>query len=123
MKLKNHLLIFLLMSSTTIFAQTNFTFSPEKPKAGDIITINYTPAGTLANTTSPVTSIVYTIGNKQTANDLTLKKSGNNYSGTVNTDTSENFVFFSFSADNNFDNNSNNGYWIQLYNGDSLKKG
>jgi len=123
MKLKNHLLIFLLMSSTTIFAQTNFTFSPEKPKAGEVITINYTPAGTLANTTSPVTSIVYTIGNKQTANDLSLKKSGNNYSGTVNTDTSENFVFFSFSADNNFDNNSNNGYWIQLYNADSLKKG
>lgn len=111
------------MSCTTIFAQTNFTFSPEKPKAGDIITINYTPAGTLGNTTSPVTSIVYTIGNKQTANDLSLKKSGTNYSGTVTTDTSENFVFFSFSADNNFDNNSNNGYWIQLYNGDSLKKG
>ncbi|MEO8853312.1 MAG: TlpA disulfide reductase family protein [Ginsengibacter sp.] len=123
MKLKNHLLIFLLMSCTTIFAQTNFTFSPEKPKAGDIITINYTPAGTLGNTTSPVTSIVYTIGNKQTANDLSLKKSGTNYSGTVTTDTSENFVFFRFSADNNFDNNSNNGYWIQLYNGDSLKKG
>jgi thiol-disulfide isomerase/thioredoxin len=41
----------------------------------------------------------------------------------VKTDTSDNFVFFSFSADKNFDNNSNNGYWIQLYDGDHLKKG
>lgn len=123
MKLKNYLLIVLLITTLQTFAQSNFTFSPEKPKAGDVITINYTPSGTIANTTSPVKAVVYTIGNKQTANDLPLKKSGNNYSGTVKTDTSENFVFFSFSADKNFDNNSNNGYWIQLYDGDSLKKG
>lgn len=111
------------MVAVQTYGQSNFTFSPEKPQAGDIITINYTPSGTIANTTSPLKAIVYTIGNKQTANDLALKKSGNTYSGTVKTDTSENFVFFSFSADKNFDNNSNNGYWIQLYNGDSLKKG
>lgn len=123
MKLKNYLLIVLLITTLQTFAQSNFTFSPEKPKAGDVITINYTPSGTIANTTSPVKAVVYTIGNKQTANDLPLKKSGNNYLGTVKTDTSENFVFFSFSADKNFDNNSNNGYWIQLYDGDSLKKG
>lgn len=123
MKLKNYLLTVLLITTLQTFAQSSFTFSPEKPKAGDVITINYTPSGTIANTTSQVKAIVYTIGNKQTANDLPLKKSGNNYTGIVKTDTSENFVFFSFSADKNFDNNSNKGYWIQLYNGDNLKKG
>ena len=32
-----------------VFAQTNFTISPEKPKPGDLITITYEPAGDLAN--------------------------------------------------------------------------
>jgi len=106
------------------FAQSNFTFSPEKPHAGDIITIHYTPSGTIANTTVAPKAIVYALGNKgQTAADVDLKKSDNSYIGTVTTDTSKNFVFFSFSVDNNFDNNSNNGYWVQLYDGDSLKKG
>ena len=123
MYIKKLLLPALLFCFVQSFGQGNFKFSPEKPKAGDVFTINYTPAGTLTNTTSPLTAIVYTIGNKQTANDLSLKKSGNSYSGSVKTDSSENFVFFGFSADNNFDNNLNNGYWIQLYNGDSLKKG
>ncbi|MEO8820497.1 MAG: TlpA disulfide reductase family protein [Ginsengibacter sp.] len=106
------------------FGQSNFTFSPEKPKAGDVITINYTPSGTITNTTSPLNAIVYTSNGKgEKANDIVLKKSGDEYTGVVKTDTSDNFVFFSFSADNNYDNNSNNGYWIQLYDGDQLKKG
>jgi thiol-disulfide isomerase/thioredoxin len=104
--------------------QGNFTFTPEKPKAGDVITVNYQPSGTIANATSPLKAIVYTLGSKgQTANDLNLKKAGSNYTGTVQTDTSDNFVFFGFSVDKNFDNNTNNGYWIKLYDGDNLKKG
>jgi thiol-disulfide isomerase/thioredoxin len=124
MATKNLLLSVFSLCVLHTFGQTNFTFSPEKPKAGDAISVTYVPSGTIANTTSPLNAIVYTLGNKgQTANDLDLKKSGNNYTGTVKTDTSDNFVFFSFSVDKNFDNNSNKGYWIQLYDGDSLKKG
>jgi thiol-disulfide isomerase/thioredoxin len=124
MQMKNLLFIAVLFFSVQTFAQNNFTFSPEKPQAGDEITINYTPSGTIANTTSPLNAIVYTMGNNEEhANDMQLKKSGNNYVGTVKTDTADNFVFFSFSADGNYDINSNNGYWIRLYDGDQLKKG
>jgi len=124
MAIKNLLLSVLSFCVLHTFGQTNFTFSPENPKAGDVISVTYVPSGTIANTASPLNAIVYTLGSKgQTANDLDLKKSGDNYTGTVKTDTSDNFVFFSFSIDENFDNNSNNGYWIQLYDGDSLKKG
>ena len=124
MNLKNLLLPVFLFCAFQTFAQNNFTYSPEKPQAGDIITINYSPSGTIANSTIVPSAIVYALGSKgQKTDDLVLKKTGNNYTGTVKTDTSDNFVFFSFSVDKNFDNNSNNGYWIQLYNGDSLKKG
>ena len=114
----------LLFCASQTFGQSNFTFSPEKPKAGDKISITYIPSGEIANTTSPLSAIVYEIGTKgEKANDINFKKSGNNYTATIQTDTSENFVFFSFSADKFYDNNSNNGYWIQLYDGDQLKKG
>ena len=119
-------LLFCVMQS---FGQSNFTFSPEKPMAGDIITVTYSRAQTNGGETtkddqSPLKAIVYKLGNKgETANDLDLKKSGNIYTDTIRTDTSDNFVFFSFAVDNKFDNNSNKGYWIQLYDGDSLKSG
>ena len=89
-----------------------------------MITINYTPSGTIANTTSPLVAIVYTNSNNGLhANDMQLSKNGNVYTSSIKTDTADNFVFFSFSADGNYDINSNKGYWIRLYNGDQLKKG
>jgi peroxiredoxin len=104
--------------------QTHFSFSPQNPQPGDLITISYEPSVAITGTPAPFKAIVYTLGSKgETANDLELKKSGNGYSGTVTTDTSDNLVFFGFSADKNFDNNSGNGYWIQLYSGDQVKKG
>ena len=120
---KNWLLAAFLFFTIQTFGQNNFSFSPEKPQAGDAITINYSPSGMLTNTASPINAIVYLWGNKQRGNDVNLKEIGNKYTGTIKTDTSDNFVFFSFSADKNFDNNSKNGYWIQLYDGDNLKKG
>ena len=129
MHTRNILTMAFLFCALQTFAQNNFTYSPEKPQAGDVITINYSnsktrPAATSPNEKSSLNAIVYTLGSQgQTANDLSLKKRGDTYTATVKTDTSENFVFFSFSIDKNFDNNSNNGYWIQLYKGDSLKKG
>ncbi len=118
------MLVVILLVSLQTFAQSNFTFSPEKPQAGDAISISYTPSGTITNTTSPLNAVVYTLGNSgENTHDIDLKKNGNVYTGSVKTDTADNFVFFSFSADGNYDNNSNNGYWIQLYDGDSLKKG
>jgi hypothetical protein len=44
-KLFFFLLLFIAIKASS---QTNFTFSPEKPKPGDIITITYEPAGDIA---------------------------------------------------------------------------
>ena len=129
MYIKKILLPALLFCVMQSFGQNNFTFSPEKPRTGDIITISYSGAQTNSRETKKgdqplLKATVYTLGSKgQTANDLDLKKTGDNYIGTVKTDTSDNFVYFGFAVDNKFDNNSSKGYWIQLYKGDSLKSG
>jgi hypothetical protein len=106
------------------YAQKNFTVNNNKPKAGGVISFTYVPSGSIANTLKPVEGIVYSMGSKGLfAEDIILKNEGGKYVGSVKTDTSNNFVFFGFSADKNFDNNFNDGYWVQLYDGDKLKRG
>jgi thiol-disulfide isomerase/thioredoxin len=124
MQIKKLLLAAILFCAVNTFGQSNFKFSPEKPQAGDLITITYTPGGDIANTTSSLEAVAYYLGSKDyPLNEIQLKKSGNEYTGTVKTDTSNNFGYFAFSADKKFDNNNNNGYWIQFYNGDTVKRG
>ena len=124
MLIKKLLLVAILFCAVNTFGQSNFKFSPEKPQAGDVITITYTPAGDIADTKAPLEAVAYYLGSKDyPLNEIQLKKSGNEYTGTVKTDTSNNFVYFAFSADKKFDNNNNNGYWIQFYNGDTVKRG
>ncbi len=125
---KSLLPIFIFINSV-VYSQQNFQYSPKHPKAGDVITFTYTPSGDIANTQKPVEGVVYTLGNytlgrnDQTAEDIELKLVENKYTGTFKTDTTQNFVWFGFSADKKFDNNFGNGYWIQLYDGDKIKKG
>ena len=124
MQIKSFLFIALLFSAINSFAQKNLKYSPEHPLAGEPIAITYTPANDLMGTKGTVEGVVYTVGTKSTnAHDILLKKSGNAFLGTVQTDTSDNFVFFGFSADGNFDKANNEGFWIQLYDGDKVKKG
>ena len=112
------LLIVLFLTATTI-AQKNLVYSPEKPKPGDVITFTYEPAGDIANTVKPVDGVVYQVGSKgNKADDITMTRKAGKYSGTITTDGSMNFVYLGFSADKKFDNNFNEGYWIQLYEND-----
>lgn len=117
-------LILLLLVTSSSFAQQNFTFTPEKPKPGETITITYRPGGDIANTILPVEAIVYQLGqSKQFTDDLPLKKTSDGFSASFTTDTSVNFIFFSFAADKKFDNNNNEGYTIRLYIDDKPAKG
>lgn len=125
MKKQNILLILLCCVCLNVFAQDKLTISPEKPKAGDLITITYEPAGDLAGTTVIPEAIAYQMGEKgQKAIDIKLARSYGKLKGTVQTDTTGSFLYFSFAVDNKFDNNFNKGYAYFL-NGadDKVKKG
>ena len=124
MQIKSLLFTAFLFIAANSFAQKNLKYTPEHPKAGESITITYTPANDLMGTKATVEGVVYTSGSQGTnAHDISLKKSGNAYVGSVQTDTADNFVYFGFSADGKFDKANNEGFWIQLYNGDKVKKG
>ena len=124
MYMRNLLAVVLVICASVACAQKNFTYSPEKPKPGDVITFTYEPAGDIANTILPVEAVVYQSGIKgQKADDIILKKTANKFSGTITTDTAMNFLYLGFSADKKFDNNFNVGYFIQLYEDGQIRKG
>ena len=124
MKIRSLFFITFLFGAMSSIAQKNLKYTPEQPKAGEPITITYTPANELMGTKAMVEGIVYTSSAKGTnARDIVLKKSGNAYMGIVQTDTADNFVFFGFSADGKFDKGNNTGFWIQLYDDNKVKKG
>src|SRR5436853_5109642 len=105
---KKLLPVLFLFATSVVYSQQNFQYTPQNAKAGDVITFTYVPVGDIANTEKPVEGIVYTLGSKgQNTDDIMLKKEGNKYTGSIKTDTSQNFVYLGFSADKKFDNNYN----------------
>jgi thiol-disulfide isomerase/thioredoxin len=116
--------LLLLLTAITTYSQKNFTYTPANPKAGDVITFTYEPAGDLANTILPVDAVVYQWGEKgYKADDITLTRIGNKFSGTIQTDATRNFLYLGFSADKKFDNNYNEGYYVLYNDNDAVKKG
>lgn len=125
MKAQKFLLVILLLVAINSYSQNNFSYSPEKPNAGDLITITYTPSGVIAQSNSPLEAVAYNFSGEkgQKANELQLKKTKDGYVAIVKTDTANNLIYFKFSADGKIDDNKNNGYWIQLNKNGQLKKG
>lgn len=124
MFIKRLLPLLLLFAVSSVQSQKNFTYTPEKPKPGDLISFTYEPAGDIANTLKPVEAALYQNGKKiNKADDLVLTKADGKYTGSFTADPGASFVYFGFSADKKFDNNFNEGYYIQLYNGDKPAEG
>ena len=124
MTTKRFSFLVLLFITITTQAQKNFTYTPDKPKPGDEITITYEPAGDLANNIKPVEGVVYQNGTGlMKADDLVMQRKGGKFTSTIKTDTAASFLYFGFSIDKKFDNNFNEGYYIQLYENDKPREG
>src|SRR3954465_5742094 len=106
---KIFLSLFLILN-TSVYSQKNFSYLPEHPKPGDIITFTYEPAGAIMGTLNPVEASYYMVSYTTTgfknmaADDIKLNRSGSKYTGTITTDTAANFVYFGFSSKDQFDN-------------------
>lgn len=124
MRISKLMLLLLLFTATATQAQKNFSYTPEKPKPGDVITFTYEPAGDIANTIKPVEAAVFQMGKKiNKAEDLPLERLAGKFSGKFTADTVAGFIYFGFSSDKKFDNNFNEGYYIQLYSDDKPREG
>ncbi len=110
---------FTVLLSIAALAQGEFTFSPEKPKPGDEITISYKPAAVV-----PVKISGYELkGPVMKDLDFEAKRTAGKYTATFKTDTSSAFVFFAVTAGGAPDNNQGNGYTIELYENGKPREG
>ena len=123
MRIRVLLLLIGILTISVGFAQTNFKVSPEKPKAGDLITISYEPMGDIANTIKPLEgSVFYNGKDEERADDIAFTRAGKSYNFSIQTKATDNFIYFGFKSNEKFDNNFNAGYWIQLSDGDKIAK-
>jgi len=123
MFLKKLLPVLLVLTAAVTRAQTNFVYSPEKPKPGDKVSFTYEPAGDLTNNLIPPDVVLYQSGSKRKADDVKLERIGRKFNGSFTIDTGTNFVNLSFAVDKKFDNNFNEGYTILVYDNDKPRKG
>lgn len=106
-----------------VTAQDNFTFSPARPHNGDSITITYIPSGDIKGIAGLPDAAVYQVGNDLAASDLALNRSGGKLTATFRADTAANFIYLVFSDKERTDNNFDNGYCLNLYEGQQVKRG
>lgn len=124
MPFRKFILIIFLFCALHVSAQDNFSYSPEMPQAGDIITFTYTPAGALANLMEPVKARAFTLREKGEFIPKTdVQENGRSYIIKVTTDTADRMVFLKFFSGDSIDNNQGKGYWVRLYNGDQPIQG
>jgi thiol-disulfide isomerase/thioredoxin len=96
------------------------TYTPEHPKAGDVVRITYQPASgkkTVEGVYWPRTGAI-----SNYANDVVLTKSGAVYTGSIETDTSQNLLYLVFITDKGVENNGGKGYFIPLLEGQGKVK-
>ena len=121
--MKKLLLLLAACINITAYAQTNFTYTPENPKAGDEISFTYTPSGDLAGLLQIPEAFVMVFTNQgPEIKDIKLQREYGKLIGKIKTDTAAQTVAFGFTHDEKFDNNQNNGYIIQLLGADGKIK-
>ncbi|MFT3904512.1 MAG: redoxin domain-containing protein [Niabella sp.] len=123
--MKKLLFLAILFCSVGTWAQSNFTFTPEKPKPGDVIKFSYTQGGDLAGIMKMPEAFVLVFSNSGKAEvvDVPLKREYGKLVGTFKTDTSANLLAFSFTIDDKFDNNGDEGFLVPVYDGEKVKEG
>lgn len=108
--------VFLTVFST---AQSNFTYSPQKPQPGDEVSFTYTPAGDLAGMVNiPDAFIVQSSKDENTLTDSKLSRAYGKLEGKFTLSTNTVFVAIGFTKEGKYGVNNDQGYFIQVYKGD-----
>ncbi|ANH80349.1 hypothetical protein A8C56_04565 [Niabella ginsenosidivorans] len=122
--MKNLLLLVGLLFSSCSFAQSNLIITPEHPQSGDEIKFTYLPGGDLEGNDKAPAAYIMKMGSKgYELQDVSLKKEQDRFTGIVATDTSVRLVAFGFAIDDKMDNNSDSGYLVPVYRGNSVLPG
>ena len=122
MKNKNiimNLVLFILFSSLILGKDSSLKIQPEKPKAGEKITVIYNPDGNkLANATN-ITMLIHAYGKSvYYTNETELKKSGSVWTGEFSAADTCAGVVLRFTDGKEFDNNGSKCFPIRFYGND-----
>lgn len=109
-----HLTICVLFLSLKPLQAQHLTITPDKPLPGETLTIRYNPAGTPLEGVESFDAIAYLFDFNQNeqaiATEVSLKKEGDSYTGTLPTTQSATAVLFGFESHDKEDNNEDSGY-------------
>lgn len=107
MKFKHFILSLLLVIAPKAMAQegTRLTFVPQLPKAGEPVTLVYTPLPSMTGNQT-IKGIAYTYeNNRWVGHDISVKNEGNVWKGTFTPAPKTGFMAFKFVCDTIVDNN------------------
>lgn len=102
------LILLPLISAPAVLSQevSRLTFNPEYPKAGEPVTLNYTPLPAMTGAQT-INGIAYTYKNgRWTGHDISLKNEGNVWKGVFTPEPETGFMAFKFMVDTIVDINS-----------------
>jgi hypothetical protein len=122
--MKRHgLLSVLLMATLFSFGQyANLKITPEVPKPGAKIHFEYNPAGTVLGGLTNFEAIAYIQDGMVRAQELTLVRTGDTWSGDIMTNDTTKAFMVVFRTDEMIDNNKEQGYrWMLMQNGEPVK--
>jgi thiol-disulfide isomerase/thioredoxin len=121
---KTSLLILLLGIGLFASAQySNLKFSPAQPRPGNTIVFEYTTSGTTLGETKDFEALAYLQDGQVRVQEVTLKQSGDKWTGEIKTNDTAKAVLLVFKKDELIDNNKEQGYTILLTNNGIPVKG
>lgn len=110
--------VFAMFLNIVFLSAQNFQLIPAQPEAGESITIKYDPTGTDLEG-EEVYTVAYTmeLGESPKAQDVTMAKSDNGYSGSFQTSSNTQVVFVRFENEDGaiVDKNNEDGYHTKIY--------
>lgn len=122
--MKRHLLLtavglFFIFSFAVVQAAPKFSLTPEKPKAGEEVTIKFNAAGTSLAEADNIEMVVYLYSvDLDEAKGVEMKKEGDIFTGVIKTNPKTRGFIVKFKSGETADNNKGQGYIVNLYGSD-----
>lgn len=105
---------FAFTTAHAVAQESRLTYSPQYPKAGEPVTLIYTPLPAMTGRQS-IDGIAYTYeNNRWVGHDITVKNEGNVWKGTFTPAAKTGFMAFKFVADTIVDNNQGQTFGTML---------
>lgn len=113
---KAAILLLIAIAFQLSYAQGKVTFKPEKPKAGEEVTVSYNPQGTKLVEAKEITLVVHQFGILLSSSDeYKMVKAGKEWNAKFKLADTSKGAFVRFAADKEADNNSKKGFVVKAH--------